>query len=361
MQRKLKAALFTLSIIVALLLLPQVVAAKEEPGEANFSARAEIPENQVDKNQTYFDLRMQPGMEQDLTLVLTNPTKEKVSVTVEPNVATTNQNGEMDFTKRPKKQDNTLQYPFTELISDKQVVELASNETKNVTFKLKMPQEKIEGMILGGFYLYKNIGEEEEKAEANVQIKNRYSYVIGAKLTVDDQKVKPDVVLNEIKPDLLNYRTVVTANLQNIKPTMIGKFKVEAKIYQKGKTEVLHETTKENMTMAPNSNFDFPINWDNQRLEPGKYQLKLHASSNDENWEFDKEFTIEKTDSDRLNKEAVELEEQPMNWYLIIGIGLVIIVFLVVCVVVYKKNKKKKESLKRKKGSKKRKKKIVKK
>lgn len=360
MQKKLKAALFTLSSIVALLLiLPQIVVAKEETREANFSARAEIPENQVDKNQTYFDLRMQPGMEQDLTLVLTNPTKEKVSVTIEPNVATTNQNGEMDFTKQPKKQDNTLQYPFTELISDKQVVELASNETKNVTFKLKMPKEKIEGMILGGFYLYKNIDEEEEKAEANVQIKNRYSYVIGAKLTIDDQKVKPNVVLNEIKPDLLNYRTVVTANLQNIKPTMIGKFKVEAKIYKKDDTEVLHEATKENMTMAPNSNFDFPISWNNQRLEPGTYRLKLHASSHDENWAFDKEFTIAKTDSDRLNKEAVELEEQPTNWYLVIGASLVITVCLISGVLIYKKNKKKKEQLRKK--MKKRKKKVSKK
>ncbi|MBP1042607.1 DUF916 and DUF3324 domain-containing protein [Vagococcus sp. BWB3-3] len=333
-------------VLLIALVLPQTALA-DGTGNANFSVKAELPENQVDKDQTYFDLRMKPGEKQAISLVLDNPSDEPVSVTVQPNVATTNQNGEMDFSGSNTDIDNSLTHVFTDLISKEQTVELAANETKKVTFDLTMPAEEFQGIVLGGFYIYKNVSEEEEKASENVQIKNRYSYVIGVQLSMNDEEVTPEVVLNEIKPDLLNYRTIVTANLQNTMPTMIGKFKVDAKVYNKAGTELLHETIKEAMTMAPNSNFGFPISWDNQRLEPGTYLLKLQASSGDNKWDFDQEFTISATDSKKLNEEAVELEEAGINWYLIIGSGAVILAVIIGGIFVYQSKKDKKRASKK--------------
>lgn len=333
-------------VLLIALVLPQTVLA-DETKSLSFSIRAELPENQIDKNQTYFDLRMKPSDKQAINLVLDNPSDEPVSVTVKPNVATTNQNGEMDFTGSNTEIDSSLTHVFTDLISKEQTVELAANESKKMTFDLTMPAEEFQGIVLGGFYVYKNESEDDKKADENVQIKNRYSYVIGVKLSMNDQEVKPEVVLNDIKPDLLNYRTIVTANLQNTMPTMIGKFKVDAKVYNKGGTEVLHETVKEGMTMAPNSNFGFPISWDNQRLEPGVYRLKLQASSGEDQWDFDKEFTISATDSQKLNKEAVELEEAPINWYLIVGSGAVILAVIIGGIFVYQSKKDKKRANKK--------------
>lgn len=62
--------------------------------------------------------------------------------------------------------------------------------------------------------------------------------------------------------------------------------------------------------MAPNLNFDFLINLDNQRLDTGTYIVNLVAKSGKEKWKFEKEFKISSKDSIKLNKEAVELEKK---------------------------------------------------
>lgn len=35
--------------------------------------------------------------------------------------------------------------------------------------------------------------------------------------------------------------------------------------------------------MAPNSNFDYAISWDNKALEPGTYRLEMKATDGDRN------------------------------------------------------------------------------
>ena len=151
------------------------------------------------------------------------------------------------------------------------------------------------------------------------------------------------IELNEIKPILLNYRTAVTANLQNTEATIMKELIVDAKVMKKGSTKILHETKKEGLSMAPNSNFDFPINWDNQSLDTGDYVLQLNAQSGEEKWEFEKEFKISSKDSSDLNKEAVELEKTEPNWMLIISVvvGLVLVFILVLIFFINRYQKKK--------------------
>ena len=176
-----------------------------------------------------------------------------------------------------------------------------------------------------------------------MQIKNKYSYVIGLQLRENTNEVKPVMELNDIKPVLLNYRTAVTANLQNTEATIMKDVSINAKVMKKGSEKVLHETDKKGLSMAPNSNFDFPINWDNQSLDAGTYRLKLIAQSGEDKWEFDKEFTISAKDSTDLNKEAVELEKTEPNWILIISVvaGITIFLILVIGFFIYRHQKKK--------------------
>ena len=217
-------------------------------------------------------------------------------------------------------------------------------------------------MILGGFYIAKKENKDKaEESEKNVQIVNNYSYVIGIQLSENTAEIKPNLKLNQIKPALLNYRTAVTANIQNTKATKIKDLSVDGKVMRKGSSDVLHETVKENLSMAPNSNFDFPINWDNQTLEAGTYTLKLNAKSGEDEWEFEKDFEISAKGSNKLNKEAVELEKKPVNWLVIILIvaGSFIVLMSIIFYFIYRHKKKlaaeKRARLARKRQAKKRK------
>ncbi|WP_317945806.1 DUF916 and DUF3324 domain-containing protein [Carnobacterium maltaromaticum] len=309
-----------------------------------YSVSAVIPENQIDKTLTYFDLKMIPNQKQDIDLVVSNSGDEEQTIIISPNVAKTNQNGVIDYSQSKGDIDSSLIFPLKSIISEKQEVKLAPKEKKTVTFTLEMPEKEFNGLILGGFYIStKEVNNKAKEAEKDVQIKNNYSYVIGIKLRENTNEVKPDLKLNQIKPALLNYRTAITANLQNIEATIIKDLSIDAKVMKKGNSDVLHETLKKDLSMAPNSNFDFPINWDNQSLEPGNYTLQLTATSGENKWNFEEDFNISSKESSTLNKEAVELEKAEPNWLLISLIILVVLLLLIMMIgfLIYRYKKKK--------------------
>ncbi|WP_052008514.1 DUF916 domain-containing protein [Listeria aquatica] len=94
-----KLFLMLMGILVTLTFLPNTGFA----ADMNYSVRAIIPDNQVDKTKTYFDLRMKPGQKQKLTLHFENNADEKVQIEVSPNTATTNRNGVIDYSSSKKK------------------------------------------------------------------------------------------------------------------------------------------------------------------------------------------------------------------------------------------------------------------
>ena len=327
-------------VVPLLLILLLLITVKSEvlADGITYGVKANIPENQIDKKVTYFDLLVKPGDTQSISLTLTNSGPEEIILGIKTNTAATNKNGVIDYSKSEGDKDSSLEVNFSDIIEGPEEVTLAPNESKDVTFEISIPKEEFQGTVLGGFYIYKIGGETEQEQEQNVQIKNEYSYVIAVKLTESEEKILPELVLNDVKPGLENYRTAVTANIQNIKPTIIDKLHIKAVVTEKGKETVIHQMVKDDMNMAPNSSFDFPISWDNKPLMPGTYTLKLESTSSEGEWKFEKDFKIDGEVSKELNTEAVELEKDNYWIYIVIGaLGLLLVSFIVV--LLYKMNK----------------------
>lgn len=92
------------------------------------------------------------------------------------------------------------------------------------------------------------------------------------------------------------------------------------------------------MTMAPNSSFDFAIDWENKPLEKGEYRLKMTATDGENTWKWDQKFTIDEKGQD-LNKEAVNIEKS--NMWLYVGIAAGIFLGLVVIILIIVRRRKK--------------------
>nr|WP_273715436.1 DUF916 domain-containing protein [Leuconostoc mesenteroides] len=67
--------------------------------EMNFSVNAVIPTNQIDKEKTYFNLKMAPKQEQDVTVTLKNNTKKDITVEIGINTAKTSSNGVIAYSE----------------------------------------------------------------------------------------------------------------------------------------------------------------------------------------------------------------------------------------------------------------------
>jgi len=317
-----------------------------EEGTLNFYVTPESPESQVEGSGSYFDLNVTPGATETLTLTLQNAIDEPVKVAITPHTAYTNVNGVVEYGKDAEEVDPSLVHSLDELIEVPETIELAGNETRTVSLTLKMPEESFEGFLAGGLRLSEvkeEASEEEASEEEGLAIKNEFSYVVGVIVSNSRNTVQPDLALLDVFPDQLNYRNVISATLQNFTSTFVNRLEVEASVKRKGENEVLYEASKEQMQMAPNSHFNFPISLNGDRFRSGDYVLEMTARSGDEEWNWTEEFTIKADEARSLNRDDVTIDSSP-NW-LLIGSAVFIVCLLAVIAYLILQNKKNKTSL----------------
>ncbi|MEI5994385.1 DUF916 and DUF3324 domain-containing protein [Candidatus Enterococcus mansonii] len=313
--------------------------------EMSYSVQAILPENQK-TDVSYFHLTMKPSQEQELKLKLVNYADRPSTIAVTPRNAFTNDNGMIDYSLDDPIMDRTMKYPFTELVSKKQVVTLKPKEEKEISFQLKMASESFDGDVLGGFFVQEvdenettdasNEAKKEQKSASGVQLSNRFSYTIGVKLSETDRIVKPEIKLAEAKAGLANGRTAFLATIRNVQRATLKNATVEGNIYQKGK--LVYTTKKEKLAMAPYSVFNYNVSLDNEEIKAGDYTMKLTVSSGEDKWSFTKEFNVDKKEAENINEKAVDVVKQPTNyWPWIVGAMSLVLVGLVGYILYQKK------------------------
>lgn len=294
-----------------------------------------IPENQVNEKASYFDIEMEQGQSQNLEVVIYNSSDETITINVENNFANTNSNGLIVYDDSGDKPHESMVHSFTEISSiDNQEVEVPPDEQKTVTVNVQAPENSFDGIILGGLFFQMELDESEE--EQNVQIQNRYSYALAVQITESDNEktVEPELEFLEASPGIVNHRTGLQTEFVNTAPVIIDGLEITGSVYEEGSEESIYTRTEEEFTVAPSSKFNFPIMYDNQRLEPGKYIFRATANDGSHEWEFEEAFEVTEEDANEANEEAVELEEDN-SWLIYVVIGLAVIVLLLLTVVIF--------------------------
>ncbi|WP_379970789.1 DUF916 and DUF3324 domain-containing protein [Ectobacillus sp. sgz5001026] len=324
---------YILAIIIFVILdIPMAVVNAEDVG---YSVRAIIPENQVDKNQTYFDLLMKPKQKQVIQVEIYNKGNEDIDIDIHITNPNTNRNGLIDYTNIETNVDESLKIPITKVASiEKMTVRVPAKKSQIVPIQLEMPEAEFDGIILGGIYFEKHAGAEQA---TKGQISNKFAYVIGLKLIETNIDVNPNLQLKSVKPGLVNYHTAIIANIQNSAPVIVDHLTLKANVFNSNGKEVNQVNVKD-YKMAPNSNMDFAIDWKNKELSPGKYTLKLYADTGKQNWNWEKEFVIPAKDAKDLNKAAVDIKKD-YTWYFIIGLSIIILILIYIIYRLIRKNK----------------------
>lgn len=314
------------SIAIAFLIL--LIGKNAFAFETQYSVQAILPDNQIDDKVSYFALKVKPNQKQELSLLVHNSSNEAIDVELEPHNASTNQNGLIVY-EYQKKIDDSLKVPFTQLISEAQSVHLESKESKVVDFELNMPKEYFDGIILGGFRIYQKYDDKENK-DSGVQLNNRIEYEMSVKLVETDVAVVPNINLLDAYAGLDNYVPSFFATLQNDQATVINNLSIEAKVFFKDEKSPLYELKKDDLRMAPNSNFDFPIGTANKAMKPGKYSVKILAKADDKEWKLSKEFLVKSDEAKKINDEAVGVIEDEQT-----SPTLIVLSTVVVCSIIF--------------------------
>ena len=338
LQKKLASCLMLVTLLIAM----WPVIGRAEEGTLSFYVTPELPESQVEGSSSYFDLNLAPGTSETLALTLQNASEEPIQIRITPHTAYTNVNGVVEYGKEAEEPDSTLIHSLDELIESPEVIDLAGKETKTVDVALHMPEDSFDGFLVGGLRISEVLEEEVEEASSSKEglaVKNEYGYVVGVVVSNSRNSVTPDLDLLDVFADQLNYRNVISATIQNFTPTFVNRLAIEATVKRAGEDEVLYEASNEMMQMAPNSHFHYPISLEGDRFVAGEYVLKLTATSGEEEWFWERTFTIETEQARSFNRADVTIEEG-INWWMVaILILLLFIVFGIGYLIL--KNKKK--------------------
>lgn len=310
--------------------------------ELNFSVNAVIPDNQIDKEKSYFDLKVTPGEKQKLIVKLRNTTDKEIVINPHIQSAKTNKNGVIDYTPNKIKKDDTLKIAMEDVAKVPEEVTVPPQSEKDLTIEVTVPKDKFDGVILGGIYLKEDTSKnKEDDKEKDVAIKNEYSYVVALQMRQNDNKVKPMLHMNEVNPETQNARNVIVANIQNSEPMIISKLKIDATVNKKGSKDNLAILKKENLQVAPNSNFNIAVPLEGEKLEAGTYILNMKAESAGKEWQFKKEFSISADKATTMNEKDVTLEkETPTMLYIFLGVAFLIVIAVVIYFII-RRNKRK--------------------
>lgn len=310
-------------------------------GNVGYDIQAVIPDNQVNTENSYFDLRMKPGQKQTITLLINNTSDEKSIYEVSVNQGYTNKQGFIDYANPDEGKNNKYPYELSDIAKVDSPVTVEKNSSIEVPITLTMPEKSFDGQILGAIQVVKN-------TEAESGISNSYGYLLGLKLTETDTEVKRDLLLEKVEPAVSFGTTSVVAVLEN--PTMdaYGHLKYDAVVTNaKTKEEVRKISYDNDMQMAPNSYYRFAIDWDNKRLEAGEYKLHLEVKDAKDNvWTFDKNFTITRDQAKEVNDVTIDAAKQndiPTWVFILIGVLLAVILLAIFWIILMKRRKKDEE------------------
>lgn len=335
-----------LVVLFTMMLLGLQLPIQANASVLNFSVEPVIPNNQVDKQHTYFDLKMAPSKEQTLVVRLKNDTDEEVVVNTQVNDAKTNMNGVVEYSGSKDKLDSSIKYKVTDIMKaeNKEVIIPAKGKA-DAKFTVKMPSEIYDGLIVGGISFEEKEKKEtkKKKSKKGMAIENKYAYAVAVVLRETDNALPPNVKMSNVRATQVNARNAIRLDLHNTQPIFLNKVSIDARVTEKGKKETLYKRSDEGMQMAPNTIMDYPILLNGKELKPGNYTLHSTVKSKDGKWNFSKNFKISAEQAENYNKKDVTIEKKDHTWlYVGIGIGAILVVTIIILLILLLRKKKNK-------------------
>jgi hypothetical protein len=352
MQRSAKKLVLTIAVVMlSTFMLSITVTAM------GFSVNTVLPENQRNNGNSFFDLIVYPGQEQDLIITIENMQDREVLMLVEVITASTSRNAEINYTS-PGQPDETQKISIADiLIPSESTITVPPETIIQVPLRLKVPSEPFEGILLGSIKVTAEPTEEEMAAGGII---NRFAHVSAVRLMQSegaDENIPVEFLLRDVTAELTNHRVSIVARIGNPEPRIVRGFTASAEITPAGSNQVFFERQMRDAEIAPNSIFPFTlVDEAGFGIEAGDYIARLTITYDEQTWYFEEIFTVDDWWASELNEGAINLtgEERPApSWWRnipiwgIIAAGGGVLVILLLVIFINSQNKKAKHDMHR--------------
>ncbi|WP_020090308.1 DUF916 and DUF3324 domain-containing protein [Levilactobacillus parabrevis] len=319
--------------------------AQAATNNVGYSVAAKLPSNQINKQNSFFDLRMNSDKTQTLQVRVYNVTNEDIKIQTAIHTAWTNSGGSIEYVTPAKSFDPSLRYKMSDIskIQGKKTFTIPARGSRIVTATVKIPKTNFKGVILGGWYFKRLDSKVTGTVKGSGNMTSQYSYVIGMKYSLGSAP-NPEMSLGKVGAGLSNYHRAIIANVRNTSAVIIPKLKMHTKIINRDGGKTMVDAKQENIQMAPNTTFSYPMLREKNKLEAGHYHLHMLIRNTDHEWEFDRNFTITQAQADKYNKDSVD-DSGISIWLLVAlgALGMLILVLLILLIIYLIRRKRRKD------------------
>lgn len=300
MKRITRLLTMALAACILAAAIPTTGLSAEVDQQVGYSARAILPENQLEGMTGYFNLLTPPESSQIIEVEVSNHLPEPARISVSVTNAGTSPNGLITYAGT-ERSGNTSFQNLKDLVTFRDDmlrtgpeeavlalegtdIILAPNATVKLPFEVTMPGENLSGQVLGGIVLIR-LPEEEPGASA-MAIHSQYSYAIAVQLQAEEvQHAAPSFSLHSVEMTTVAGLDALQVNLHNDAPLVITGASLHVQVYAAGETNPVFEVTKDRLAMAPGSAMPFTnILPDGVTLEPGEYTVNTEIVFGGEAW-----------------------------------------------------------------------------
>ncbi|MDT2801581.1 DUF916 and DUF3324 domain-containing protein [Vagococcus lutrae] len=314
----------------------------------SFNVKPVYPENQLDKDVTYFHLQTTPNMEQTLTIEVTNVGSEPLTIEGLLYTATTNSLGVIEYGESLTEIDETVPMKLTDVATLPQAeMTIAPETTEAFPIHIQMPEKSFGGILLGGITIQEKDDEKDEdkskeKTSTGAVIKNKFNYRYVLMLEGTEPHPEPEVKLTNVTASLDHERNAFISELQNPNALLLHSLSVKSEVRKKGESSILYQDEIQDGQLAPNSTLNFPVFLKGDKFEPGTYNVKCYVSAEGQQWELEQDVTINEETAKKVNQKSVDIPEKDYTmWYVASGIVVAIVIIIIVYKMLHHRKKKK--------------------
>lgn len=300
-----------------------------------FEVTVNQPTSQIDPQQTYLNLELTPSANEVITIDLKNTTEQPLKLHSSFNRAITNSQGVVEYSGKYTDTLEALGTDIEDLVHfDGGEIQLAPNEARTITAEIIMPEENFSGVLAGGFYF-----EQIPDGQATTGIQNIFSRETALLLRNNQETVVPNLEILAAKPKTENGRNQIELTLENTSGTYLHNLQIDHEVVVN--TEQFLTGSKQGMSVAPYSQFNYSLPLDGVEFKNGDYTVHLIATANENSWEASPTFTVNRETAKQLNNSDVMIEETQIPWWLFLIGGIILLQLVVIVVLLSKKRKKK--------------------
>ncbi|MCL2857700.1 MAG: DUF916 and DUF3324 domain-containing protein [Oscillospiraceae bacterium] len=348
-----RKAIKTTAIVTVFLTTMIALAFTARAGLGGFSATPNVPENQDPAGSAAtFDIFVTPGMQQEISIDVTNQRSEPIAVEISLFTAGTNMNGIISYSAGSPSDDSI---PFrledvATLPPEAANLTVPAQSTIAVPITINIPDISFDGMTLGAVNVLLG-ATDEERAQAGMVV-NRFASTIPLRMRMEGgaRAEDADFYLGEVSAELVSQRAAIVARIHHTAPRMTMGAIASIWIYpHRSDTPAFYQIGRP-IDFAPNAVFPATIlNLGGSGIQPGQYLARVQVEYDGRVWDFEQAFTVAPQIAHDINLGAFNQQQAPMpiaapglptHMIVLIAVGVLLLILLIILIIKTKKRNK---------------------